>query len=62
MNKKKLIGGYSILFLLLGILISNGKNDYLGMVPIGNYPEKDFHRIYFGEIMQIRVTKEFSRA
>ena len=46
MNKKKLIGAYSILFLLLGMLISNGKNDFLGMVPIGNYPEKDFFHVY----------------
>ena len=29
---------------------------------IRNYPDKDFHRIYFGEILQIRGTKEFSVA
>jgi flavin reductase (DIM6/NTAB) family NADH-FMN oxidoreductase RutF len=28
---------------------------------IKNYPNRDFHRIYFGEILQIRGTEEFIR-
>ena len=46
MNKKKIIGVYSVLFLFLSILIYNGKNDFLGMVPIGNFLEKDFFHVY----------------
>jgi predicted membrane-bound spermidine synthase len=45
-HKKRIVGGFSFLFLLLSMLIYNGKNDFLGMVPIGNYPEKDFFHVY----------------
>ncbi|MGA9364411.1 MAG: hypothetical protein WBW16_08600 [Bacteroidota bacterium] len=37
---------YSILFLSFAVLLYNGKNEFLGRVPIGSYPEKDFYHVY----------------
>jgi flavin reductase (DIM6/NTAB) family NADH-FMN oxidoreductase RutF len=37
-------------------------DNFLSDKIIKNYPKKDFHRIYFGEILQIKGTKEFSKA
>jgi hypothetical protein len=45
-GKNKLIIARSILLFLVVILAINGKNDFLGSVPIGNYPEKDFYYVY----------------
>ncbi len=36
----------AILVLSFGLLLSNGRNEILGMVPIGNFPEKDFYHVY----------------
>ncbi|MEG8990118.1 hypothetical protein VJY32_10140 [Ignavibacteria bacterium 4148-Me] len=33
-------------FVALLILFVNGKNEFLGKVPIGNFPEKDFYYVY----------------
>ena len=45
-SRKGRIVIYSILSLLLIMLIYNGSNDLLGMVPIGNFLEKDFFHVY----------------
>ena len=45
-NKTKLIGAYSILLLCFVLLAVNGKKTILGVVPIGNFPEKDFYHVY----------------
>jgi len=37
---------YSILFVLSGALFYNGKYEFLGRVPIGDFPEKDFYHVY----------------
>ncbi len=37
---------YSILVLLFAALFVNGRNELLGMIPIGNFPEKDFYHVY----------------
>jgi spermidine synthase len=46
LNKKARAGIVSILLLSLVVLIQNGKNEFLGMIPIGNFPEKDFYHVY----------------
>ena len=43
-KKQKLL--YISLFCLTIILIVFGKNDFLGKIPIGNFPEKDFYHAY----------------
>ena len=43
---KKKIGLLIIPFVALLILFINGKNEFLGKVPIGNFPEKDFYYVY----------------
>src|SRR5512140_3450345 len=40
------VSAYVILALSFAALIFNGRNDILGMVPIGNFPEKDFYYVY----------------
>jgi hypothetical protein len=42
----KIIGLYTILFLSLIMLLYNGKNEFMGRVPIGNFLEKDFYSVY----------------
>ena len=37
-----------LLMSLVVILTINGKNDFIGSVPVGNYPEKDIHYVYEG--------------
>ena len=37
---------YSMLVLCFGALFLNGRHEFLGMVPIGNFPEKDFYYVY----------------
>ncbi len=37
---------YSILVVCFAALLFNGRNEFLGMVPIGNFPEKDFYYVY----------------
>ncbi len=43
---RKTVYVYSILFLFFGVLLYNGKNEFLGQIPIGNFPEKDFYHVY----------------
>jgi spermidine synthase len=45
-NIKATAGIYSALLISLVALIHNGKNEFLGMIPIGNFPEKDFYYVY----------------
>lgn len=45
-SKVKLIAGYCTLLLLLVGLITSGKRNFIGNVPIGNFPEKDFYHVY----------------
>jgi len=37
---------YSFLVLAFAALFINGRNEFLGMVPIGQFPEKDFYYVY----------------
>jgi spermidine synthase len=46
LNKSRMFFSYAALLLLLVALLLNGKNEFLGRVPIGNYPEKDFYHVY----------------
>jgi Spermidine synthase len=46
MMRIKIIGLYTILFLSLFMLLYNGKNEFMGRVPIGNFLEKDFYTVY----------------
>jgi predicted membrane-bound spermidine synthase len=54
-TKKSIIGFYSILFLSFILLLYNGKNEFLGSVPIGYFPEKDFHYVYHGSNIQSQI-------
>lgn len=45
-NKNKFIGISSALILSAVLLVIYGQKDFLGRVPIGNYPEKDFYHVY----------------
>jgi spermidine synthase len=45
-SEKKKCFVYSALLLSFAALLYNGKNEFLGRVPIGNYPEKDFYHVY----------------
>ena len=45
-SKKEIFSFYSILFLSFILLVYNGNNEFLGKVPIGNFPEKDFYYVY----------------
>lgn len=47
-NKIKIVAAGSILFIAIIFLTFYGKNDFLGSVPIGNYPEKDIYYVYEG--------------
>jgi SAM-dependent methyltransferase len=40
------VGAYSILILLGAFLIVKGNENYLGNIPIGDFPEKDFYYVY----------------
>lgn len=37
---------YSILFISISLLIINGSKSILAPIPIGEFPEKDFHHVY----------------
>ena len=54
-KRNRMVGLYSVLFLSLVMLIYNGKNDVVGMVPIGNFPEKDFFHVYPHVNTQCRI-------
>ena len=47
-TSKKRFFVYSILALAFAAMIFNGRREFLGMVPIGNFPEKDFYYVYPG--------------
>ena len=42
----KRAASYGVLAVSFVLLIMNGRNEFLGMVPIGNFPEKDFYYVY----------------
>jgi hypothetical protein len=46
MKRTKLISLYTVLLLSLFMLLYNGKKEFMGKVPIGNYLEKDFYSVY----------------
>jgi len=46
LSTKKKYPMYSVLFVSFVALLYNGKNEFLGSVPIGNYLEKDFYHVY----------------
>lgn len=41
-----IIGLYSALVVAFLVMLLNGSTNLLGSVPIGNFPEKDFHHVY----------------
>jgi MFS family permease len=45
-TRGKRIGVYAMLVLSFVLLFLNGRNEFLGRVPIGNFPEKDFYYVY----------------
>lgn len=45
-NRKKIIAYYSILILVCITLVRYGDKEFLGRVPIGYFPEKDFYHVY----------------
>jgi len=45
-GKIKILSAGSILLITIVILTIYGKNEFLGSVPIGNFPEKDFYYTY----------------
>jgi len=45
-SKIKIAAAVSILFIAIVLLTFFGKNDFLGSVPIGNFPEKDIYYVY----------------
>jgi len=45
-KKKTAIGVYTLIFLGMIILGCFGHKEFLGEVPIGKFPEKDFHYVY----------------
>jgi spermidine synthase len=45
-TSRKRVSVYSILAISFAVLIFNGRNEFLGMVPIGNFPDKDFYHVY----------------
>lgn len=44
--KKKAVAIYAILFAAAVFLFVYGDDNQLGTIPIGNFPEKDFHHVY----------------
>ena len=45
-TSRKRVSVYSILVVSFAVQIFNGRHEFLGMVPIGNFPEKDFYHVY----------------
>jgi len=45
-KKRRLIGSFLVLILLIVLLIINADFDFLGRIPIGDFPEKDFYYVY----------------
>jgi len=45
-KKNKTISFYSIIILFAILLLFNGNANFLGKVPIGKFPEKDFYYVY----------------
>ena len=40
------IAVYAVLLAAFAVLLFNGRREFLGMVPIGDFPEKDFYHVY----------------
>ena len=40
------ISVYAVLLAAFAVLLFNGRHEFLGMVPIGNFPEKDYYHVY----------------
>jgi len=45
-SKILFLSSYIFLLFLATLVFVNGNNNVLGLIPIGNYPEKDFHHVY----------------
>ncbi|MCF7884986.1 MAG: hypothetical protein K9M80_00695 [Candidatus Marinimicrobia bacterium] len=45
-NSKKIYALYLVPLILAGLLLVNGETNFVGQIPIGNFPEKDFHHVY----------------
>lgn len=45
-KKNRIIAFYLILLLSIAFILFNGSTNILGTIPIGNFPEKDFHHVY----------------
>jgi hypothetical protein len=46
---------YAILVVSFAVLIFNGRHEFLGMVPIGDFPEKDFYHVYPDAAARARI-------
>jgi hypothetical protein len=46
LSKTKIAAAGLIIFIVIVLLAIYGKNDFIGPVPIGNFPEKDFYYVY----------------
>ena len=44
-----------VLFVLSGALFYNGKHEFLGRVPMGDFPEKDFYHVYQGPSIRSQI-------
>ena len=54
-SAKKRTYAYLVLFVLAGALFYNGQYEFLGRVPIGNFPEKDFYHVYQGPSIRSQI-------
>ena len=44
-----------VLFVLAGALFYNWKHEFLGRVPMGDFPEKDFYHVYQGPSIRLQI-------
>ena len=43
---RRRIAMYAVLLAAFAVMLFNGRREFLGMVPIGDFPEKDFYHVY----------------
>jgi len=45
-NGRLIIPSFFVLLVAIGVLVINGNTELFSKIPIGNFPEKDFHHVY----------------
>jgi hypothetical protein len=55
LSTKKRTYAYLVLFVLAGALFYNRKHEFLGRIPIGDFPEKDFYHVYQGPSIRSQI-------